>query len=177
MNTFLRCVHRVNFITFANVLKQLCRAFYQIIVWTKISAKIIESTLVSMGWENTPVPLNILSSIYCNSPQRPRGLHGLQLVVLCKNPSTCHRTIWLITTQLVFDQILITNTPWLAHEGKISGVWSNIWCYGKNFCNCNWFLDFPWGGFQIQCTCGILVLRNDKKSKYILMFPLQQFSL
>ena len=37
---FVRCVHRVNFIIFANVLKQLCRAFYQIMVLPKISAKI-----------------------------------------------------------------------------------------------------------------------------------------
>ena len=29
---FLRCVHMVSFIIFANVLKQLCGAFYQIIV-------------------------------------------------------------------------------------------------------------------------------------------------
>ena len=32
MMIFLRCAHRVNFIIFANILKQLCRAFYQIIV-------------------------------------------------------------------------------------------------------------------------------------------------
>ena len=50
---FLCCVHRVNFIIFANVLKQLCRAFYQITVWTKISAKIIESTLLRVAWKNT----------------------------------------------------------------------------------------------------------------------------
>ena len=41
---FLRCVHWVNLTIFTNVLKQLCRAFYLIIVQTKISA-MIELTL------------------------------------------------------------------------------------------------------------------------------------
>ena len=42
---FLRCVYWVNFINFTNVLKPLCRAFYQIFY--------------------TPVPLNMLSSAPC----------------------------------------------------------------------------------------------------------------
>ena len=42
-----------------------CVAFYQIIVQPKFFAKIVELTLLSVLWKklNTPVPLNILSSV------------------------------------------------------------------------------------------------------------------
>ena len=47
-----------------NVLKQLCRPFYQIIVQPQILAKLIQLTLLSVGRKNTHVPLNILSIVY-----------------------------------------------------------------------------------------------------------------
>ena len=62
---FLRYVQRVNFIIFANVLKQLCRAFYQIIVLIKISAKIIELTLLSVGWKTHTFPVYIWAVYLC----------------------------------------------------------------------------------------------------------------
>ena len=48
---FLRCVHRVNFIIYANNLKQLCRAFCEITVKPKFQRKCIELTLLSVGWK------------------------------------------------------------------------------------------------------------------------------
>ena len=53
---FLCYIHRVNFIIFANVLNQLCRAFYHIIAWTNISTETIELTLFSMGWKKHLFP-------------------------------------------------------------------------------------------------------------------------
>ena len=51
-----RSVHRVNFIICAAVWKHMCRAFYQINVWPKISAKIIELTFLSDGWKTHVFP-------------------------------------------------------------------------------------------------------------------------
>ena len=38
----------------------------KVIVWTIISVKMFELTLLSVGWKNAPVPLNIFSSVSWN---------------------------------------------------------------------------------------------------------------
>ena len=57
------CSKYANFKIFANVLKQLCRTFCQIIVLTTISAKNNWISLLRVGWKDTPVALSVLSSV------------------------------------------------------------------------------------------------------------------
>ena len=67
-----------------NFLNRLCSAFYQITVWTKISAKIT----LECGMKKTPVPLNILSSVFM---QRDKGNAGSYNGL---SPVWCQSIIW-----------------------------------------------------------------------------------